>query len=68
MLKTRTTLIVTAAVAAPSIFLLGAIIGSGSSGRDIAHDCRVHSSFKHIERDSETVFSCQEIKRPVARL
>ena len=68
MLKTRTALIITAIVAAPGLFVFGAIVGTGSSGRDIANDCRVHSSFKHIEHDSETVFSCREIKGPVARL
>lgn len=65
---TRTALIVTAVVAAPAIFLFGAIVGTGSSGRDIAQDCRVHSSFKHVEHDSEVVFSCQEMKSPVASL
>jgi hypothetical protein len=67
MLKIKTA-IITAAVAAPSIFLIGTIIGTGSSGRDIVRDCRVHNAFKHIEHDSEIVFSCQELKRPVARL
>lgn len=68
MLKTRTALILTAVVAVPAIFIFGAIVGTGSSGRDIASECREHSSFKHIEHDSEIEFSCQEIKRPVARL
>jgi hypothetical protein len=68
MLKTRTALIVTAVVTLPAIFMLGAIVGTGSSGRDIANECREHSFFKHIEHDSEIEFACQEIKRPVARL
>ena len=68
MLESRMELIVTAVAAALSIFLFGAIVGTGSSGRGIAQDCRAHSSFKHVEHDSEVVFSCQEMKRPVAGL
>jgi hypothetical protein len=72
MLKASTALIVTAVVAVPSIFLFGAVIGTGSSGRAIAKECREHSSFRHVEHDSEhdseIIFSCQEIKSPLARL
>jgi hypothetical protein len=68
MLKASTALIVTAVVAVPSIFLFGAVIGIGSSGRAIAKECREHSSFMHMEHDREIVFSCQEIKSPLARL
>jgi hypothetical protein len=68
MLKSRTALAITAAVAALGFFLFGAIIGTGSSGKSIAKECRDHSSFKHVERDSEVLFNCRETKRPVASL
>lgn len=59
---------ITAVVAGLCIFLFGAILATGSSGREIAKECREHSFFKHVERDSETTFTCREIRRPEARL
>ena len=68
MLKKRAAVLIAAVAALPAFFLLGAIVGTDSSGRDIVNECRKHSFFKHVEHDSEVEFACQEIKNPVVRL